>query len=96
MPTATPLQTETAGDPIVVTWRTVKFTVPPSSKWSVELFELLEDDKPIAMTRELLGADQWAKFKAADPVPTLTDLTALLTTITTAAGLGNSPASSTS
>lgn len=60
-------------EPVTATWRDLSFTVPPAKDWPVEVYEALEDDKVISATRQLLGPEQWAAFKASDPKPTLED-----------------------
>jgi hypothetical protein len=59
--------------PVTATWRDLTFTVPPPADWPVEVYEALEDDKVITATRQLLGPEQWAAFKASTPTPTLAD-----------------------
>ena len=62
---------------VTATWRGLTFTVPPAKDWPVEVYEALEDDKVIGATRQLLGPEQWAAFKASTPAPTLADFQTL-------------------
>lgn len=62
---------------VTVTWRNLSFTVPPTKDWPIDVYEALEDDEVIKATRQLLGPEQWASFKASDPKPTLEDFQTL-------------------
>lgn len=61
------------------------YSVPPQSEWLVETLEFLEDGKITWVLRQLLGEDDWARFKSHKPkVPELGDL---MTTLSEASGV---------
>ena len=64
-------------EPVTATWRDLSFTVPAPKLWPIDVYEALEDDEVIKATRQLLGPEQWAAFKASSPAPTLEDFQAL-------------------
>jgi hypothetical protein len=64
------------------------YSVPTAAEWDVETLEAFEDGRIIATVRTLLGAEQWAKYKAKGR--RVTDLTALFEAIQSATvGPGN-------
>lgn len=56
-----------AGEPIVFEFEGDEYQVPPSEQWDVELLEAFEEHRYVFMVRTLLGADQYARWKATGP-----------------------------
>lgn len=46
-------------------FRGTQYTVPGNALDDIEVMEALEDEKYITVIKKTIGADQWAKFKAA-------------------------------
>ncbi len=63
------------------------YEIRPTAEWSLDTIEAAEDGKAVTFVRNLLGADQWAAFKAKPR--TAADLEALSKAMAEAAGLGN-------
>lgn len=40
-----------------------EYTTPPSSEWSIDVLEALDDQRHTHVVRELLGDEQWAAFR---------------------------------
>lgn len=40
-----------------------EYIVPPANDWSLDSLEAYEDGRMVTFLRELMGAEQWAKFK---------------------------------
>jgi hypothetical protein len=57
---------EEAADPntTVFTYDGEQWTMKPTDEWDIEIFEMIEDSKLVSAVREILGAKQWARFKA--------------------------------
>ena len=66
MPTARKpaAQSEAIGSVCVVEYDGETYAVPPTSDWDVEALEAFEAGRVVALVTALLGAEQWAKFKA--------------------------------
>lgn len=78
-------------------WRDLVLDLPPQGQWPVDVIEHLMDNDSFRALRALLGPDQWAAFKAADPPPVRDDLSDLMSAVMGAYGFGSageSPASS--
>lgn len=41
-----------------------QWAMKPTDEWDIEIFEMIEDSKLVSAVREILGAKQWAQFKA--------------------------------
>lgn len=84
----TAAQNEADSTPVEVDHGGVHYTIPPTSEWSVDVFEAAEDGKATIALRTVLGPDQWQAFK--DTGPTLADIGELFDLIAEATGLGKS------
>lgn len=56
---------EAKAAPVTFTYEDQAYTVPPQAEWPLDVAELIEDQKFFGAARMILGADQWARFKAA-------------------------------
>jgi hypothetical protein len=63
----------------------VTYEVPPTSEWSYDALEAYEDGKIAGFIREILGAEQHAKFKATKPK--VSDLSGFIEAIQKALGI---------
>lgn len=71
------------------TYDGVKYTVDDTMDWDISVLEAVEDNKIVSIVRELLGPDQWEKFKIKPRK--VADLNELFEAIAKAVGLkGNS------
>lgn len=92
-----PRSTADAAATVRARWRDLDLDLPEQGKWPVDVIEYLMDNDSFRALRALLGPDQWARFKAADPPPVRDDLNDLMTVVMGAygfGGAGESPASS--
>lgn len=63
----------------------VTYRIAPADEWDLDALEAFEDGKVATFLRSVLGADQWAKFRAKPRK--VTDLTALAEAMQKAMGL---------
>lgn len=84
-PTTNPVQADALGQPLAFEFDGDTFTVSPPAEWDVDVLEAFEEGQVVRTVKGLLGAEQWAKFKA--PGRTVTELGELFTAIQGAAGI---------
>jgi hypothetical protein len=66
--------TEATDKPITVTWKGKTYRVIPSTEWTIETIEAMEDGKMTHMLRGMLADDGYARLRETKPLlPDLTD-----------------------
>lgn len=60
---ASAISNEAQGAGAVFEFKGVKYLVPPSDEWPIEVAEALEAERFLAAAAAMLGKEQWAKFK---------------------------------
>lgn len=70
-----------------VTFEDVDYTIAPAEDWSLDAIEAYEDGKIATLVREILGAEQWARFK--EKPRKVSDLTAFMREFEKATNSGN-------
>lgn len=81
------MSSETFKDSVSFKFGGESYSVGAADGWDVEVLEAFEDGKIVTAVRALLGADQWARFKATKP--TVGELNAFFEVAAEALGLGN-------
>ena len=80
-----PIAAEALSEAIEFDYKGVTYSIRPASEWPFEVLEAFEDGKVAALLRALLGADQYAAFKATKP--TMADAGELVEALQRAAGI---------
>lgn len=62
-----PTAAEALGEKIHFIFGGIEYLVAPTSEWSYDALEAFEDGKVTTFLREVLGADEHAKYKATKP-----------------------------
>jgi hypothetical protein len=62
-----PTAAEALGDKVPFTHNGVDYLLDPASEWDVEALEQYENGKIMTFLRMILGAEQYARFKATKP-----------------------------
>lgn len=90
------VRSEALHEPIIVTWRDLKFEVSPPDDWMLDFAHFTERNQLTRAVEAMLGPEQYELFRAAGPK--LTDLDPLIRQVMSAAGLdlGESSASTSS
>lgn len=70
-----------------VTYDDIDFTIPAAEDWSLDAIEAYEDGKIATLIREILGAEQWARFK--EKPRTVSDLQGFMQAFEKATDSGN-------
>lgn len=72
---------------ITFTFDEIDFSIPGVDDWDLEALEAYEDGRVVALLRTLLGAEQWAAFKAKPRK--VADLNAMFLAVQKAMNAGN-------
>ena len=89
------VESEALGASQVVTWRDLKFTIPPADDWSLTFAHWADRDKVTRGLEAMLGPAQYEQFIGATPPPKMSEAQSLIESIMSAFGLdaGESSAS---
>lgn len=71
---------------LTVNYRDLTFTIPPTSKWDLDVIDYIEAGRVNKATALILGDEQYKAFRSTDPRPALEDLGTLYRAIQAAAG----------
>ena len=61
---------EALDTPITVSWKGKTYKVIPSSKWTLEVLEAVEDGKVTYILRNILDGDGYQRFRETSPLAT--------------------------
>lgn len=60
-----PTKNDATGQPHTVTFDDETYLVPPADDWDIDVLEGIDDGKMTHALKALLGAEQYAKFRAS-------------------------------
>lgn len=61
-----PTKNDVTGEAFAVEFNGETYEVPPAEDWDLDVLEAIDDNKLTHALKALLGADQYAKFRAAN------------------------------